>query len=81
MWVGCPVAGEYRRVVDGGEVTDVVRTDPAASFGPACALGGPDMRTLFLATTAPAWLTWPRAGPATAGSPSPAPAAPDTMGP
>jgi sugar lactone lactonase YvrE len=51
VWVGCPVAGEYRRVVDGGEVTDVVRTDPAASFGPACALGGPDMRTLFLATT------------------------------
>ncbi len=51
VWVGCPVAGEYRRVVAGGEVTDVVRTDPAAQFGPACALGGPDMRTLFLATT------------------------------
>jgi sugar lactone lactonase YvrE len=51
VWVGCPVAGEYRRVVAGGEVTDVVRTDPAAPFGPACALGGPDMRTLFLATT------------------------------
>jgi sugar lactone lactonase YvrE len=51
VWVGCPVAGEYRRVVAGGEVTDVVRTDPAAAFGPACALGGPDMRTLFLATT------------------------------
>ena len=51
VWVGCPVAGEYRRVVAGGEVTDVVRTDPGAAFGPACALGGPEMRTLFLATT------------------------------
>jgi sugar lactone lactonase YvrE len=51
VWVGCPIAGEYRRVVDGGQVTDVVRTDPAAAFGPACALGGSSMRTLFLATT------------------------------
>jgi sugar lactone lactonase YvrE len=51
VWVGCPIAGEYRRVVDGGRVTDVVHTDPSAAFGPACALGGPSMRTLFLATT------------------------------
>jgi hypothetical protein len=60
--------GSTGGVVDGGEVTDVARTDPAASFGPACALGGPDMRTLFWPPPAPRWPTWRRAEPATAGS-------------
>jgi sugar lactone lactonase YvrE len=38
------------RVKEGGEITDVVDVGPAHCF--ACALGGPDRRTLFLLTGA-----------------------------
>lgn len=33
VWVGCPVAGEFRRVVEGGEITDRVPTAPEANSG------------------------------------------------
>jgi sugar lactone lactonase YvrE len=40
--------GEFLRVLDGGEVTH--RIAPPDRNTPACALGGPDGRTLFLIT-------------------------------
>ena len=49
VWVGMPVAQEFRRVIDGGTVTDVVRPAPGAgTYCVDCALGGADGRTLFL---------------------------------
>lgn len=49
VWVAAPFRGEFWRVTDGGTITDRVR--PAAGGGTYCvdcALGGPDMRTLFM---------------------------------
>jgi sugar lactone lactonase YvrE len=48
-WVAIPGKGEFRRVVEGGEVTDVVHV-PAedGNYCVDCALGGPDLRTLFM---------------------------------
>ena len=46
VWVGCFLTGEFLRVLDGGEVTD--RIDTGDSWAVAPALGGPDMRTLYL---------------------------------
>ena len=46
VWVGCFLAGEFLRVLDGGEVTD--RVDTGDSWAVAPALGGPDMRTLYM---------------------------------
>jgi sugar lactone lactonase YvrE len=48
VWVAAPVADRFVRVVEGGEITDVVETP--GRHGIACALGGPDGRTLFLCT-------------------------------
>jgi sugar lactone lactonase YvrE len=47
IWVACPTKSEVIRVKQGGEVTErfKVRTDAFA-----CMLGGPDGRTLFVAT-------------------------------
>jgi sugar lactone lactonase YvrE len=47
IWFANAVAAECVRVVEGGEVTDVVTTN-ARCF--ACMLGGPDGRTLFMLT-------------------------------
>jgi sugar lactone lactonase YvrE len=48
-WVAVPGKGEFRRVVDGGEVTDVVSV-PAedGNYCVDCALGGPELRTLHM---------------------------------
>ena len=49
VWVGCPFAGEFRRVLDGGEVTDTIAVPPAGgNYCVDCVLGGDDLRTLFL---------------------------------
>jgi hypothetical protein len=49
VWVGMPFAGEFRRVIDRGTVTDVVRpAGGAGTYCVDCALGGADGRTLFL---------------------------------
>ena len=48
VWVGTAISGEYLRVSEGGHIGE--RFVPNASWATACALGGPDRRTLFLAT-------------------------------
>ena len=49
VWVGCPFAGEFRRVAPGGEVTDVIAIPPeGGNYCVDAALGGPEMRTLYL---------------------------------
>ncbi|HEX4891356.1 MAG TPA: SMP-30/gluconolactonase/LRE family protein [Alphaproteobacteria bacterium] len=47
IWVASPISGACLRVVEGGKVTDKVEVENQAF---ACALGGPDRKTLFLAT-------------------------------
>jgi len=46
VWVGSYRRGEFLRVLAGGTVTD--RIDVGGRWALACALGGPDRRTLFL---------------------------------
>src|SRR5690606_23567364 len=48
VWVGMPFAGEFRRVLDGGTVTDVVKPAGKGTYCVDCMLGGDDGRTLFL---------------------------------
>jgi sugar lactone lactonase YvrE len=48
IWVCSVDTGEFLRVVEGGEVTD--RVDAPGRCAIDCALGGPDGRTLYLAT-------------------------------
>ena len=48
VWIAAPVTDRFVRVVEGGEVTDVVETP--GRHGIACALGGTDGRTLYLLT-------------------------------
>lgn len=45
-WVGCYLEGKFVRVLEGGEVTDVITTGGRWATG--VELGGPDGRTLFL---------------------------------
>lgn len=47
VWVGLPLFGEFRRVDADGNVTHVVRPE-VDSFTVACALGGEDLRTLYM---------------------------------
>jgi sugar lactone lactonase YvrE len=47
IWVACPTASEVIRVKQGGEVAERIRVETDAF---ACMLGGPDGRTLFVAT-------------------------------
>lgn len=49
VWVACPVARRFVRVVEGGEVTDVIDLEPDR-HAIACVLGGPDRRTLLMVT-------------------------------
>jgi sugar lactone lactonase YvrE len=49
IWVACPTASEVIRVKQGGEVTERIKVETDAF---ACMLGGPDGRTLFVATAA-----------------------------
>ncbi len=45
IWLGSPLTSEFLRVREGGEITDrIACTQPAI----ACALGGPDGRTLYM---------------------------------
>ena len=48
VWIAAPVTDRFVRVTEGGEVTDVVKTP--GRHGIACALGGPDGRTLLMLT-------------------------------
>ncbi|MBF6295657.1 SMP-30/gluconolactonase/LRE family protein [Nocardia farcinica] len=54
VWAAFPWIGEFRRVREGGEVTDVIRIEPDAAypdggtFAVDAILGGPEMRTLYL---------------------------------
>jgi sugar lactone lactonase YvrE len=47
IWVACPTASEVIRVKLGGEVLETIKV---ATDAFACMLGGPDGRTLFVAT-------------------------------
>ena len=50
VWVADPIARRFYRVLEGGEVTDVVR--PAGGgTAIACVLGGDDRRTLLMAVS------------------------------
>jgi sugar lactone lactonase YvrE len=51
-WVANPFGNEVVRIVEGGPVTHRIATGDLACF--ACALGGPDGRTLFLCVAPPA---------------------------
>lgn len=48
IWVASPVSNEALRVIEGGEVTDRVKTENQAF---ACMLGGLDGKTLFIMTS------------------------------
>jgi sugar lactone lactonase YvrE len=48
IWSACPISGRVLRVLEGGEVTDVVSIDRRGAY--ACMLGGADRRTLFICT-------------------------------
>lgn len=48
VWVASPVGSEVLRVLEGGEVTRRIAVSTQAY---ACMLGGPDRRTLFIATS------------------------------
>jgi len=49
VWIAGPVTDRFVRVIEGGEVTDIV--DTPGRHGIACALGGPDGRTLYMITS------------------------------
>lgn len=49
VWAAMPFAGEFRRVLDGGTVTDRITPAPGAgTYCVDCILGGKDGRTLFM---------------------------------
>lgn len=55
VWAAFPWLGEFRRVREGGEVTDVIRIEPdtatypdGGTFAVDAVLGGPELRTLYL---------------------------------
>jgi sugar lactone lactonase YvrE len=48
VWSACPMTGRVLRVLEGGEVTDVVSVGRAGAF--ACMLGGDDRRSLYVCT-------------------------------
>lgn len=48
IWSACPLSGRVLRVLEGGEVTDVVTVDRRGAY--ACMLGGPARTTLFVCT-------------------------------
>ena len=50
VWFADPIGKRFCRVLEGGEVTDVIRpADGAAAI--ACVLGGPDRKTLLMAVS------------------------------
>jgi sugar lactone lactonase YvrE len=48
VWAAMPLAREFQRIMPGGEVVDSISIDGRMAI--ACALGGPDRKTLFLLT-------------------------------
>ena len=75
------LAHQFERIVEGGEVTD--RIDMGERVAIACALGGPERRTLFLLSSTDAYPQAPGRHPALAAgrrdwSTLRAPACPDT---
>lgn len=48
VWAGLPGVPAVARFVEDGAITDVVRFSPEQALPPACVLGGPDRRTLFV---------------------------------
>jgi sugar lactone lactonase YvrE len=53
VWASMTLAHDFQRILSGGEVTD--RIDVAGRTAIACALGGPDGRTLFLLSSPDAY--------------------------
>ena len=53
VWVAMTLAHQFERIMDGGAVTDRIDLDGRAAI--ACALGGPDGKTLFLASSTVAY--------------------------
>lgn len=53
VWTAMTLAHQFERIVEGGEVTD--RIDMGERVAIACALGGPERRTLFLLSTTDAY--------------------------
>lgn len=53
VWTALTLANRFERITDGGTVTDSV--DAGGRTAIACALGGPEGRTLFLVTTTDAY--------------------------
>jgi sugar lactone lactonase YvrE len=49
LWAAMPLAHEFQRIAQGGEILDRVPMDERLAI--ACTLGGPDLRTLFLLTS------------------------------
>ncbi|MBB4931483.1 sugar lactone lactonase YvrE [Lipingzhangella halophila] len=50
IWVTFPLSSEVRRLAPDGTVTDRIATAEPGHFVVSCALGGPDLRTLYLCT-------------------------------
>ncbi|MGV0341496.1 SMP-30/gluconolactonase/LRE family protein [Corynebacterium mastitidis] len=55
VWAAFPWTGEFRRVREGGEITDIIRIEPdkntyqdGGTFAVDSVLGGPELRTLYL---------------------------------
>ncbi|WP_286274227.1 SMP-30/gluconolactonase/LRE family protein [Mycobacterium antarcticum] len=53
VWTALTLAHEFQRIVEGGTVTDRIDLDGRTAI--ACALGGPENRTLFLLSSADAY--------------------------
>jgi sugar lactone lactonase YvrE len=53
VWTSMTLAHQFERIVEGGEVTD--RIDMGERVAIACALGGPERRTLFLLSSTDAY--------------------------
>jgi sugar lactone lactonase YvrE len=53
IWTAMTLEHEFQRIVDGGAITD--RVDMAGRTAIACALGGPEYRTLFLLSSTDAY--------------------------
>jgi sugar lactone lactonase YvrE len=53
VWASMVLANQFERIVDGGTVTD--RIDVGDRMAIACALGGPEGKTLFLLTSTDAY--------------------------
>ena len=53
MWTSMTLAHQFERIVEGGEITD--RIDLVDRTAIACALGGPEQKTLFLLSSTDAY--------------------------